>query len=183
MTNFGRISIKLGAFWLGFWGIGTATLSNPVYAADLLGVNDEKPLTTTGQVVDINCQLTGNCPAHCGEGKRQLGILSDTGTLYLAAKSAAIFAGAVTDLLPFCGQKIEIDGSTTTQFGTTLLYIERLRPSKTANAAWMPADGFIRAWAVRHKLSATDPKADEWYRHDATIQGVIKTRGRLGVPE
>ena len=150
-------------------------------AAELLGVNDEKPLQIKGKVVDIACNLTRQCPPHCGEGKRQLGLVTDQGVLYLVAKSSAIFAGAVTDLLPFCDKQIEIDGSTTTQFGATLLYVQRLRLA--GSNAWLDSENFTKDWANRNKLPSNDMKLAEWYRHDQTVAAAIKAHGRLGVPE
>ncbi|MCX8505415.1 MAG: hypothetical protein ORN98_02220 [Alphaproteobacteria bacterium] len=150
-------------------------------AAELLGVTDEKPLQIKGKVVDIACNLTSQCPPHCGEGKRQLGLVTDQGVLYLVAKSSAIFAGAVTDLLPFCDQQIEIDGSTTTQFGATLLYVQRLR--LVGSEAWLDSENFTKDWAKTNKLAPHDMKLAEWYRQDKTVAAAIKARGRLGVPE
>ena len=163
-------AMVLGDFWL-----------RRADAAELLGVIDEKPLKIKGKVVDIACNLTRQCLPHCGEGKRQLGLVTDQGVLYLVAKSSAIFAGAVTDLLPFCDQQIEIDGSTTTQFGATLLYVQRLR--LVGSEAWLDSENFTKDWAKTNKLAPHDMKLAEWYRQDKTVAAAIKARGRLGVPE
>ena len=41
------------------------------------------------KVVDIVCELSGDCPADCGAGARQLGLLREAdGRLLLAAKNA-----------------------------------------------------------------------------------------------
>ena len=183
MTNFlsryrGRAFFALGLVFA--LGVGVLSLRS-VNAAELLGVNDEKPLQITGKVVDIACNLTRQCPPNCGEGKRQLGLVTDQGVLYLVAKSSAIFAGAVTDLLPFCDKQIEIDGSTTTQFGATLLYVQRLR--LVGSDAWLDSENFTKDWEKRNKLPSNDMKVAEWYRQDQTVAAAIKARGRLGVPE
>jgi hypothetical protein len=35
----------------------------------------EQPARFEAKVVDILCEITGDCPADCGAGKRQLGLL------------------------------------------------------------------------------------------------------------
>ena len=171
-------------------GAGLLVLSalacvKPIFAADLLGVNEEKPLVTKGRVVDVACDLTNNCPTNCGNGKRQLGILTESGTLYLAAKSAAIFAGAVKDLLPYCGKMVEIDGSTTAQFGGTLLYIARMRLAEGTETVdpWQSTEEFTRDFAKRNNLAPDDMKVDEWYRFDKTATEAVQKHGKLGVAE
>ncbi len=52
-------------------------------AADSWGLPGEKEVRFEAKVVDILCELTGDCPADCGAGKRQLGLLKDDGTLVL----------------------------------------------------------------------------------------------------
>ena len=65
-----------------------------------------------GKVVDALCALTGDCPADCGAGKRQMGILrSADGHFLLVNKNGQpIFTGATVDLAPYCGKTVEVDG-------------------------------------------------------------------------
>jgi chaperone required for assembly of F1-ATPase len=47
---------------------------NMAFAAEEWGIDGEEKARLTVKVVDIACELSGNCPAKCGEGKRQLGL-------------------------------------------------------------------------------------------------------------
>ena len=82
----------------------------PAGAAQKWGIDGEMTAQFEAQVVDLLCELNGDCPEACGAGKRQLGLLRDDGRLLLAVKSNTLFAGATLDLLPYCGQRIEVDG-------------------------------------------------------------------------
>ena len=66
--------------------------SLPASAAEEWGIEGEKKARFEAKVVDILCELSGDCPADCGAGKRQLGLLKDDGTLLLVAKNFDIFA-------------------------------------------------------------------------------------------
>jgi hypothetical protein len=150
-------------------------------AAEQLGTSQEQILTTKARVVDLACELTGSCPANCGDGKRQLGLLTPEGKLLVAAKGYAIFVGAVPDLLPHCGQTIWVDGLTTAQFGTTLFMVQRLKDNEADE--WHDADQGLKDWSKAHKLAPDSDQAQEWYRHDETVAAEVAKRGKLGVPE
>ena len=70
----------------------------------------EVPALFDAKVVDVMCELTGNCPANCGDGERQLGLLrSADNVLVMATKNnQPAFTGAVVDLLPYCGQQVTV---------------------------------------------------------------------------
>ncbi|MCP4249804.1 MAG: hypothetical protein GY778_22405, partial [bacterium] len=94
------------------WIVTTAVLvllSGAARAADEWGIEYEEKARFEARVVDILCELSGDCPAGCGGGKRQLGLLKDDGVLILPAKNQDIFAGAAHDLLPYCGKRIVVD--------------------------------------------------------------------------
>lgn len=79
-------------------------------AAEGFGIEGEKVSRFEAKVVSLNCEITGNCPTNCGNGKHQLGLLRDDGRLIPVVKNFDPFAGAIDDLLPFCGQRIIADG-------------------------------------------------------------------------
>ena len=64
------------------------------------------------RVVDVLCEVAGDCPENCGDGRRQLGLLRAVdGVLVLANKNTQpAFTGANLDLLPYCNQEVEVDG-------------------------------------------------------------------------
>ena len=66
----------------------------PVRAADEWGLPEEKVARFEAKVVDILCELTGDCPDGCGGGQRQLGLLTDDGRLVLPLKNFTPFSGA-----------------------------------------------------------------------------------------
>jgi len=123
-------------------------------AADSMGLPNEQPLAVKGKVVDLLCELRGDCPANCGDGKRQLGLLTETGRLIMPAKGPTLFAGAVVDLLPYCGRTIEADGLLIENPAMTLYMIQYLRESPSQE--WKPAEAFIQAWTAAHGA------AEEW---------------------
>jgi hypothetical protein len=144
------------------------------HAADAWGLEGEKPLEVKGKVVDLLCELTGDCPQDCGQGQRQLGILTADGRLVAAAKGGVFFAGAVPDLLPLCGREVHADGLLIENPGMTLYFVQYLKPSP--EAGFVPAEAFLTAWKARHG------EADEWWRADPTVKAVIAQTGVLGVP-
>jgi hypothetical protein len=143
-------------------------------AADSWGLDHERPLELTGKVVDLLCELTGDCPAGCGGGSRQLGILAADGKLFPVVKGNVFFAGAVPDLLPLCGQTVQADGLLIEQPAMTLYFAQYLHLSP--DAAWAPTDAFIGAWTAAHG------PAEEWWRADPTVKAVIGRDGVLGIP-
>ena len=155
--------------------------AHPVRAADKVGAIDEVDFTGRGTVVDVSCEVAGRCVPDCGGGRHQLGILTADGKLYLAAKGAAIFRGLVPDLLPYCGKVIAVDGTTTTQFGALLLYIQRFRLKD--GDPWITAEKTLNDWAAAHGVAPDSKEADEWFRHDEAVDAAVAKRGRLGVPE
>jgi hypothetical protein len=76
--------------------------SSNAQAAESWGLEGEKIARFEAKVVDIACELTGNCPTNCGAGKRQLGLLTDEGRLILPTKNQVPFAGAAWELVEFC---------------------------------------------------------------------------------
>ena len=99
----------------------------------------EVPATFEAKVVDVLCELTGDCPADCGAGKRQLGLIRTAdGVMVLPLKhSQPAFTGAAVDLAPFCGQTVEAN-----QF-TKKWAAEH--PEAKGKGAWFRRDPRIKA--------------------------------------
>ena len=68
----------------------------------------EYPARFEATVVDMLCECTDNC----GDGNRQLGLLRsvDGVLVYPNKNSQAAFTGAAAELLPYCGQEVEVVG-------------------------------------------------------------------------
>lgn len=145
-------------------------------AAEEWGVEHEKATRFEAKVVDIACELTGDCPANCGGGKRQLGLLKDDGQLVLAIKNFDPFAGTIADLLPFCGKTITADGLYVDNPKLPMFVLQFKR--EAPDGKWSRADWFVKNWGQRYG----EDKQDEWYRNDPLIQKVIAEDGVYGIP-
>ena len=95
-----------------------------VLAADSWGVAGEKIDRFDAKVVDVVCELTKDCPKACGEGRRQLGLLTAENKLILPTKNASPFSGATDDLIEFCGQQLTADGLFTENHGLRVFAIQ-----------------------------------------------------------
>ena len=155
-------------------GVGQA------FAADSFSLNNEVLLVVKGKVVDLACVLGQGCPPNCGDGKRQLGVLTADDRLYVAAKSNANFAGLTHDLLPLCGQQIIADGLTTTSQGTRLLMIQGLKLHD--GDAFAETDRFLKDWAAAHGTTPDSKITEEWFRNDPAIAAAVAKRGKTGLP-
>lgn len=150
---------------------------SPLEAAQKWGIDGEKVARFEATVVDLLCELNGNCPPSCGGGKRQLGLLREDGTLLLAVKSNTLFAGPVLDLLPFCGKQVEVDGLIITTPAMVIYMLQRLRaPGETK---WTRATAFAEDWTARNQ---TDD-AKNWFRRDPDARAVIGEFGKVGRPD
>lgn len=176
--------------------IGRAILAASVLAAAPLAAQDfsagseadswnllgEAPARFEARVVDILCELSGDCPADCGGGARQLGLLrSADGVLVLPMKNGQpVFSGAVADLAPFCGQVVEVDGLLVGEPGATpapFYMVQRIRPEGAAG--FERANRFTTAWAEANPEAAA--AGGEWFRADPGVRARIETEGHLGL--
>lgn len=152
-----------------------ALLTGPAAAADSWGLDNEQELQVQGIVVDVLCELNGECPENCGGGTRQLGLLTEDGRLLLAAKSNTLFAGPVLDLLPHCGERVEADGLLIENPAMTVYFVQYLRTD--------PAAEFVSTDAYGEEFTATHGEADEWFRAHPQVVEEIEQNGPLGRPE
>ena len=147
-------------------------------AAEVMGLPGEQALKTRAKVVDLLCELTGDCPAECGAGTHQLGLRLDDGRLLLAAKDVGPFTGATKDLLPYCGKTVTVDGVITRNFGATLYMVQSVAAVGGKAAC---ANRFVQDWAKAHGARLKDRcTAPEWYRQDETVAKIIAEQGKLG---
>ena len=155
-------------------------LSTSAIAAEGWGIAHEKVTRTEAKVVDIACEVTGNCVPNCGDGKRQLGLLFDDGKLVPVVKNNDPFAGAVADLISFCGKRIVADGLLISNPKMTMfqLQFKRAAPKGKPKGPWSRANWFTRDWAKANPGKA----GNQWFRHDAQVKKLIAKDGVLGVP-
>ncbi len=162
-----------------FLMIAAVAAAMPAMAAEEWGLPDEKKARFEAKVVDVLCELTGNCPANCGDGKRQLGLIDKAGKLVLPFKNATPFAGAAADLKDFCGRKVIADGLFTTGQGYRIFALQYVREAPSGK--WRRANRFIRHWARRFGFAANGPEAKRWFEHDPRVKTLIGEQGQLGL--
>jgi len=141
-----------------------------------------EPALFKARVVDVLCELTGDCPKDCGAGKRQMGLVREADDkLILAGKnSQAQFNGATVDLAPCCGQPVTVDGLlvgnpdlTDTKFYQVFL-VQREGSDK-----WAKAQRWTRTWK-RNNPDLSELKGP-WFRHDPAVKAEIEADGYLGL--
>ena len=149
-------------------------------AAEEWGIANEAAVRFEAKVVDILCELSGDCPAACGAGKRQLGLLKDDGTLVAAVKNFDNFAGATNDLVEFCGERVVADGLMINDPRMPLFVVQFKR--RADGGKWRRANWYIRDWAKAHGVARDSATARQWYYNDPTVKAVIARDGVFGIP-
>jgi hypothetical protein len=142
-------------------------------AADEWGLENESVETFKGKVVDLACELTGDCVADCGAGKRQFGLLKPDGVLRAAVKGSTEFAGAAIDLSPFCGKEIFVDGLLISSPKATLYFVQYIREKESD--PWVKTDRFLAEW------TRANGEAEQWFRKDPAVKTLIDEGGVLGL--
>ena len=140
----------------------------------------ERPARFEARVVDLLCELTGDCPADCGAGFRQIGLVrSADNVMVLAIKnSQSVFSGAAVDLALYCNQTVEVDGLMIEdpELGAHNVYM--VQKVRVGTGEWAKTNRFTRVWAKEN------PKAKgkgAWFRRDPRIKALIAEKGYLGL--
>lgn len=165
-----------------------ALLASPLAAQDYSEGSEAKswnlyaeyPALFEARVVDVICELSGDCPDNCGGGDRQLGLLRTAdATLVLATKNnQPAFTGAVVDLLPYCAQDVTVDGLMIDDPDLNANNIYLVQRVKTADGDWSKASQFTTVWAAKNP----DAKGKgQWFRRDPRILAEIARKGYLGL--
>lgn len=141
----------------------------------------EQPARFEAKVVDILCELTGDCPVNCGAGKRQLGLLrtKDTALIYPNKNNQPVFSGAASELRPYCGQQVEVDGLMLADpdIGANNIYqIQKIRAIGAAD--WVKANQWTKDWQVANPGNTGN---DQWFRRDPRVNARIAATGYLGL--
>lgn len=142
----------------------------------------EEKAKFSGKVVDILCELSGDCPANCGEGTRQLGVVraDDNALIPVFKNSQPAFNGAVSDLLPYCNQKVEVDG--------LMVGDNKVNKAKSYQVQFIRRDGeeeWNKTTLWTEKWKENNPEAakkkGKWFRNDPAILKQIEADGYLGL--
>lgn len=163
-----------------FAALALAVLAaQPVRAAQEWGLPNEEAVRFDATVVDVLCELTGDCPDNCGNGTRQLGLLDDQGVLVIAMKNFTPFTGASWELKDFCGQKVTADGLFTTNRGYRIFALQFVR--KAPDGKWQRANRFTAQWAEKNGVAPDSKQAKQWFRNDPEVKRLIEENGVFGL--
>ena len=165
------------------------SVNNSVFAQDFSegsqakewGLLGEEKALFTGNVVDLMCEITGDCPENCGNGLRQLGIIRESdGMLIPVLKNRQTsFNGAVDDLLPYCNKAVDVDGVLVADEDLSeakVYMVQFIRNS--GDQEWKKTNRWTKAWAKRNP----DSKGKgPWFRRDPRVKAQIEARGHFGL--
>ncbi|TDT77483.1 hypothetical protein BDE40_0770 [Litoreibacter halocynthiae] len=142
----------------------------------------EAPAFFEAKVVDITCEVTGDCPDNCGDGNRQLGLLrAADGVLVFPNKNAQSgFQGATVDLLPFCGKSVEVDGllieDEDIKGASNIYQVQTIREAGTED--WTKANTWSKVWAAKYpEAKGKGP----WFRRDPRVNAHLAETGHFGL--
>ncbi len=141
----------------------------------------EQPARFEARVIDILCEVTGNCAENCGNGTRQIGLVRavDNVLVYPNKNSQTSFNGATADLLPFCGKDVEVDGLLIEDpdLGATNVYlVQKIRV--VGDEEWQKTNKWTKDWAAKHpEAKGKGP----WFRRDPRVLAEIAEEGYFGL--
>ena len=145
------------------------------------GLNEAVQSTFSAKVVDLLCEVAGDCADNCGAGNRQLGLVRDADNKLITVLKNGQFSfnGAVEDLLPYCNQKVEVDGIMVgdAEEHNTQFYMVQFIKAEGA-AEFNKANKWTKAWAARNP----DAKGKgPWFRRDPRVIKQIEANGYFGL--
>ncbi len=146
------------------------------------GLQEEEKAVFSGKVVDVMCELTGNCVEHCGAGNRIMGVLRDADNrLVLVLKNAQFqFNGPVEDLVPYCNKQVDVDGlliGDQELYGAKFFMVQRIR--ETGAPDWKKANTWTAAWKAKNPDVAKGK--GPWFRRDPRVVKQIEATGYFGL--
>ena len=145
------------------------------------GFEEEVKATFSGKVVDLICEVAGDCADNCGNGKRQLGIVRDAdGKLITVLKNAQFsFNGAAEDLLPYCNQQVDVDGvmvGDPEEFNAQFYMLQFIKEAGAAD--WKKANLWTKKWAAKNpEAKGKGP----WFKRDPRVKKQIAATGYFGL--
>lgn len=176
----GRLTAMAAAVAMALPAAGMAQDFSAGSAAQSWGLTGERPARFEARVTDAVCALTGDCPADCGAGLRQMVLIRQAdGVMVLAMKNIQpIFTGATVDLAPYCGQTVTVDGllvgDAAQTRGGQLMQVQIVAPAGGEPAR---TDRWLDDW----RQANPDAAEGEWFRNDPRITERIAREGYLGL--
>jgi len=149
--------------------------ATPVGEVERWGISGVEVAELSGEVVDVLCELSGNCTDQCGAGTRQLGFKTQQGTV-LISKDINRYTGAAEELWPFCEQQLVVNGQFTETGNTRIFQVQNVR---LPDGPWMSTSRFIEKWAQEN--NETVSAARRWYLKDTRVKTILDKDGLYGL--
>ncbi|MEO1543801.1 MAG: hypothetical protein AAFR75_07265 [Pseudomonadota bacterium] len=147
-----------------------------------LGLSGETKAMFSGKVVDLLCELSGDCPDNCGGGTRNLGIVraTDNKLIMVSKNSQFEFNGGVDDLLPYCNKDVDVDGLLLGDDPgvEAKIYMAQFIRLKGADK-WIKTTLWTDAWKKRNPSVAEGE--GPWFRRDPRVLKQIEKSGYFGL--
>jgi len=145
------------------------------------GFEEEIKATFSAKVVDVLCELTGNCLDNCGNGQRQMGLLreADNKLVFVLKNGQFSFNGAAEDLVLYCNKLVDVDGvmvGDPEEFNTQFYMLQFIRDKGAPE--WTPAKKWTAAWAKKNPEAAGK---GPWFRRDHRVKKQIAATGIFGL--
>ncbi len=145
------------------------------------GLEEEVKSTFSAKVVDLLCELTGDCADNCGDGNRHMGLVRDADNKLITVLKNGQFSfnGPVEDLLPYCNKKVDVDGlmiGDPEEFGTQFYMVQLIKEEGAAD--WNKANKWTKAWA---KQNPEAKGKGPWFRRDPRVIKQIEANGYFGL--
>ena len=145
------------------------------------GFEEEEKATFSGKIVDVTCELSGDCVENCGNGHRLMGIVRDADNkLILPLKNAQLaFNGPADDLVPYCNKQVDVDGVLIGDqeiYGAKFYMLQFIRESGAPK--WNKAKLWTAAWKKRNPEAAGK---GPWFKRDPRVKKQIAATGYFGL--
>ena len=146
------------------------------------GFQEEEKATFSGKVVDVMCELSGDCVDNCGNGKRLMGIVRDADNkLILPLKNAQLaFNGPTEDLVPYCNKQVDVDGVLIGDqefYGAKFYMVQFIRDA--GSDKWNKAKLWTGEWKKRNPDVAKGK--GPWFKRDPRVKKQIAATGYFGL--
>ncbi len=141
----------------------------------------EEKAKFSGKVVDLLCELAGDCADNCGNGHRNLGIVraADNKLITVLKNRQSSFNGGTEDLLPYCNKNVDVDGLMIGDDDVVKAKFYQVQLIRvTGEEKWNKTTRWTKRW------KAKNPEAKgkgAWFRRDPRVKKQIAATGYFGL--
>lgn len=143
----------------------------PVEAANSrAGTAEEIPRFET-KVMDINCELSTNCPSNCNDTKRQLELPTPDKKLALTSKRSFGNSGATHDPVNLCNKHVIADELYREHRGVRFLVSQTIRD--TPYSKWRGTNRSLKKRSTGSGIA--ESKIGSWFRHNPEVKHLTES--------